>query len=114
MSNEDFEKAIQDCQTHSIGLVKRTSEGLQYIPYQQIYKGQTRLGSFIESWINIFVGFGIAFIANLLILPAFGLIGLTAKNNFAITCIFTVISFVRSFILRRLFNRIKAKWNHHA
>ena len=33
---------------------------------------QTRLGSFFEAWINVAIGFGINFAANLLILPMFG------------------------------------------
>lgn len=72
---------------------------------------QTRLGSFIESWVNIFVGFGIAFTANVFILPQFGFATLTAEKNFYITCLFTVISFVRSYWLRRIFTKIRSL--HH-
>jgi len=35
--------------------------------------GQTKLHSFIEAWANILIGFGINFVANLLVLPLFGL-----------------------------------------
>lgn len=68
---------------------------------------QTRLGSFAESWANIAVGFTINYIANLIILPLFGFTSLTARTNFIIGCIYTVISLVRSFILRRYFNGLK-------
>lgn len=68
---------------------------------------QTRLGSFIESWANIAVGFTINYTANLLILPAFGFHSLTPGKNFVIGCIYTVISLCRSFVIRRYFNGLK-------
>jgi len=68
---------------------------------------QTRLGSFVESWANIIVGFSINFVANMLILPAFGFTSLTLKSNFVIGLLYTVISLVRSFVLRRWFNGLR-------
>lgn len=68
---------------------------------------QTKLGSFVEAWANIAVGFSINFCANLLILPLFGFTTLTAGKNLAIGAIFTAISLVRSYILRRYFNGLK-------
>lgn len=68
---------------------------------------QTITGSFIESWVNIFIGFGINFCANMLILPLFGFHELTLGKNFAIGLIFTAISLIRSFIVRRYFNGLK-------
>ena len=68
---------------------------------------QTKLGSFVESWANIAVGFSINFAANLVILPAFGFTGLTLGNNFIIGVIYTGISLVRSFVIRRWFNGLK-------
>jgi hypothetical protein len=62
---------------------------------------QTRLGSFVESWANIFIGFAINFAANLLILPLFGFTSLTPAKNFAIGLLYTVISLARSYVLRR-------------
>jgi hypothetical protein len=68
---------------------------------------QTKWGSFVEGGANIAVGFGINFTANLLILPLFGFKGLTVRNNFIIGIIYTVISLVRSYVLRRWFNNLK-------
>jgi hypothetical protein len=68
---------------------------------------QTKLGSFAESWANIGVGFAINFIANLYILPAFGFASLTPGKNFAIGLLYTVISLMRSYGMRRVFNAIK-------
>ncbi len=68
---------------------------------------QSRLASFVESWANIAVGFTISYFANWLILPAFGFHGMTAGQNFEMVLIFTVLSLVRSFVLRRYFNNLK-------
>ena len=73
--------------------------------------GQSQLGSFIEAWANIIIGFAINFTANLIILPMFGFSNLTARVAFEIGLVFTVISLVRSYVLRRVFNGIKAAWN---
>jgi len=67
---------------------------------------QTKLGSFIEAWANIFVGFSINFFANMVILPWFGF-KIGAGTAFEIGLIFTVISLVRSYVLRRWFNGLK-------
>lgn len=68
---------------------------------------QTRLGSFIESWANVAVGFAINWCANMLILPLFGF-HVTGAQAFNIGVIFTVISVVRSYALRRAFNKIRS------
>lgn len=67
---------------------------------------QTKFGSFIEAWANIIVGFTINFFANLAVLPLFGL-AVTPSKAFGIGVIFTVISLVRSYVLRRWFNGLK-------
>ena len=65
---------------------------------------QTRLGSFIEAWVNVFIGFWINFAANLVILPMFGFTGLTLATNFYIGLAYTVVSVARSYVIRRWFN----------
>ena len=67
---------------------------------------QTKLGSFTEAWANIAVGFTINFFANLIVLPWFGM-AVTPSKAFGIGVIFTVISLVRSYVLRRWFNGLK-------
>lgn len=67
---------------------------------------QTRLGSFVESWANIAIGMGINIVANLIVLPWFGF-DVTPSKAAGMALIFTVISLVRSYYLRRLFNRLK-------
>lgn len=64
---------------------------------------QTRIGSLIESLVNIAVGFCLAMITNSIVMPAFGY-HVTARDNFWITVSFTVVSLVRQYLLRRFFN----------
>lgn len=68
---------------------------------------QTKLGSIAEAWANVAVGFGVNFTANMLILPMFGFHDLTLGKNFVIGGLYTVISLVRSYVLRRWFNGLK-------
>ena len=64
---------------------------------------QTRFQSLIEAAINTLIGFAINFCANLLIFPFFGLsIGLSA--NLLMGAIYTLISIIRGYIIRRYFN----------
>jgi hypothetical protein len=65
---------------------------------------QTRLGSLIEVSINIFIGFWINFVANLVVLPLFGL-NVTIADNFLIGFIYTFVSVARSYVVRRWFEK---------
>lgn len=65
---------------------------------------QTKIGSFIEACTNVMIGFGINYTANLLILPQFGFRSLTMRTNLIIGLIYTVISVIRSYVIRRWFN----------
>lgn len=67
---------------------------------------QTKLGSITEAWANIAVGFTINYCANLLIFPLFGM-HISPGDNFLLGLIYTVISLVRSYVLRRWFNGLK-------
>lgn len=64
---------------------------------------QTRLGSLIEAFINVLIGFWINFAANLVILPLFGYTP-SLTDNFQIGLLYTVVSIARSYIIRRWFN----------
>lgn len=71
---------------------------------------QSRLSSFYEACINILIGFTINFIANLWLIPMFATDGngghahLSAAANWWMGCVYTVISLVRSYTIRRWFN----------
>jgi hypothetical protein len=64
---------------------------------------QTHLGSFIEAWANIAIGFSINWFANMLILPLYGF-HIKPGAAFSMGLLFTVISLVRSYVIRRWFN----------
>ena len=63
---------------------------------------QTRAMSLIEVGTNVLVGYAMAVLAQILIFPIFGLQA-TLAQNLGIGLIFTGLSLVRSFALRRLF-----------
>lgn len=58
--------------------------------------------SMVEAITNVAVGFGLAVAINAIVLPWFGLAP-TMADNFAIAGVFTGVSLVRAFALRRLF-----------
>ena len=64
---------------------------------------QTRLGSLIESLVNILVGYGVALASQIITFPFFG-INVPLETNLWIGAWFTVISLVRSYVIRRFFN----------
>ncbi len=67
---------------------------------------QTRKQSAIESVINILFGYLINFSANMLILPLFGF-NISAIQNLFLGVLYTLISFIRSYVIRRYYN-----WKH--
>jgi hypothetical protein len=61
---------------------------------------QTSRQAILESWVNILAGFSVNFFLNLLMLPMLG-ITLSAGDNFYLGCVYTAVSVVRSFVIRR-------------
>jgi len=51
------------------------------------------------------VGYGVALLSQILVFPIFG-IHVSLKQNVYIGLIFTVVSIIRSYFLRRIFNRL--------
>lgn len=68
---------------------------------------QTRAGSLAEACVNIAIGFAINWTCNMVFLPMFGFDTLTAAKAFGIGVVFTVVSLVRQYVLRRWFNGLK-------
>lgn len=66
---------------------------------------QTRIQSAFETVASTAIGFAISYLTSLLVLPLFGF-PVSHGQNLAITCIFTVISLLRGFFVRRLFNHL--------
>lgn len=65
--------------------------------------GQTRKHSFLESLVNVAVGYAVALLTQIAVFPMFG-VHADFKQNVGIGAIFTVVSIVRSYALRRAFN----------
>lgn len=64
---------------------------------------QTRTQSAIEAGVNILVGYTVNICANFAIFPLFGW-EITLEQNLTIGVFYTVVSFLRSFGLRRFYN----------
>ena len=67
---------------------------------------QSRLMSLVEAITNVVVGFGVAVMTQILIFPIFGL-HTTLAQNLQVGLLFTGVSIIRSFLLRRLFEAIR-------
>jgi hypothetical protein len=65
--------------------------------------GQSPRSAIIEAWMNIGVGFSINFGANFILLPLVGA-HFTPGQNFALGWIYTAVSIVRQYVIRRWFN----------
>lgn len=63
---------------------------------------QSRVTSLLKSCFSTAVGFAVAFVANMLILPWFGL-PISHSANLLLTTIYTVISIARGYVLERVF-----------
>lgn len=68
---------------------------------------QSKRQSLIESFVNILIGYTIAILSQLLIFPLFGL-NPPLVDNLLIGACFTIVSLVRSYVIRRIFN----KWSN--
>lgn len=64
---------------------------------------QTRLGSIVETTINMLVGFWLSVAVQMIVFPLYGY-ELKLHDNMAIVAIFTAVSMARSYVLRRIFN----------
>lgn len=59
---------------------------------------QTARRSLAESTVNVVLGLAVGLYANVLV-------GLSFKTGLAVSIVLTIISFLRGFLVRRLFNR---------
>lgn len=65
------------------------------------------MGSALEAVANVALGYWIAIAAQMAIFPLFG-VNLPLGDNLLIGLLFTVVSLVRGYALRRLFNRLRS------
>ena len=71
-------------------------------------KAQTRRGSMLESAVNLVVGFALSWAINYFALPLFGMHP-SQGSLWGLGAIFTVASVVRSYCLRRVFERLRLR-----
>ena len=69
---------------------------------------QTKKQSFIEANTSTFIGFVVSYMLAYTVLPLYG-VEQSAATSLEITLIFTVVSIVRGYAVRRLFNRLSLK-----
>jgi hypothetical protein len=67
---------------------------------------QSRRMALVEAATNVVVGYGLAVLVQVVVFPVFGIL-LSVGENLAIGAVFTVVSMARSYLLRRLFERIR-------
>lgn len=65
--------------------------------------GQSHIHSILESIVNVLIGFTVALVSQLVIFAFYG-IKLNIQTNVEITLWFTLVSIIRSYYIRRLFN----------
>jgi hypothetical protein len=65
---------------------------------------QSRRQSLIEAITNVVVGYALAVLTQIVVFPWFGL-KVSLNDNLAISAMFVMISLLRSYALRRLFER---------
>ncbi len=69
---------------------------------------QTKLQSLKESFINILIGYLTALLSQILIFPLFDIV-VPFTDNLLIGAYFTIISLIRSYLIRRYFNKKSIK-----
>jgi hypothetical protein len=67
---------------------------------------QSRIHSIIESITQTVIGLATSFIIQVILYPLLG-IPVTFKQNIIITAVFFVVSIIRGYLVRRLFNKRK-------
>lgn len=68
---------------------------------------QSKKMSLIESITNVVIGYCIALLSQIIVFPFFG-INVPIRDNLLIGFWFTVISIIRSYTLRRIYNKINS------
>ena len=71
---------------------------------------QSKRESMIETLTNVGIGWFVSFIANMLVLPLFGY-NINLTDGVLISIIFTIISIVRGYVVRRWFNSKDRKYD---
>lgn len=65
---------------------------------------QARIDSFMEALVNVVIGFAINFVANVIVIPLVLNVPVNVAALGFIGAIYTVLSVVRSYVIRRVFD----------
>lgn len=93
---------------HIVKDISKASAGSPHEPDVRHSAGQTRAQSLTESVTNIGIGWLLSLGVTAVVLPCFGH-QVTFGENAAMTTIFTAISLVRSYAVRRYFNHVHSQ-----
>ena len=74
--------------------------------------GQSQLMSLVEAITNVIAGYLLALLTQIMIFPMFGL-AVSVADNLMISGVFTAVSLLRSFALRRMFEAVRAHQSVH-
>lgn len=69
---------------------------------------QTRKASLVEALLGTALGFAVAMLTQVVVFPWFG-IYVPIATDIALSCIFTIISIIRGFALRRMFEHLRVR-----
>ena len=67
---------------------------------------QTKTGAMLETFGNTFSGFALSYLTWVFVVAPLWELDVTPADNFWITCIFTVLSLVRSYTWRRCMTKV--------
>jgi hypothetical protein len=82
-------------------------------PSQDSSLTQSRTMSFIEAITNVVAGYFIALLMQTLLFAVLG-VYLSITENASIAAVFTIVSIVRSYCIRRLFERVSRRGRDHS
>ena len=66
---------------------------------------QSRVGSLVEAGTNVVAGYLLALVTQALVFPLFGIVTTLVQDSL-IAGVFTLVSLARSYLLRRVFERL--------
>ena len=69
---------------------------------------QSRRMSLLEATANVTAGYGLAVVTQMAVFPLFGLY-LSMNDNLQLALVFTSVSIARTYIIRRLFENVRAR-----
>ena len=69
---------------------------------------QSRTMSLVEAVTNVLIGYGVAVATQMLVFPLFGFEA-SLQDNLAIGLVFTVVSLIRSYLLRRVIEALRVR-----